>query len=319
MRRIALLAIAAGFVVPLMSTAPAHAQATRTWVSGVGDDVNPCSRTAPCKTFAGAISKTAAGGEINCLDPGGFGGVTITKSLTISCEGLTAGVLVSSVNGVLVAAGAGDVVFLKGLDIEGLGMTTQPTGLNGIKVTAAAAVHIEDCVIRNFRAATPNGNGIQIVPSTNLTFTVTRTSLFNNGTGATGGGIQVRPTAGGTTGSIDRVVANRNVFGFAADGNGGASAMNISIQDSTFNGNTTSGITAVTGAVATQVMVSRTIVANGGIGLQQGGAGASLRVGSSQISGNVTGVSGTVLSYVTNQLNGNSTDGTLTPIPGGLH
>ena len=92
MRRIALFAIAAGFVVPLMASAPAHAQATRTWVSGVGDDVNPCSRTAPCKTFAGAISKTAAGGEINCLDPGGFGAVTITKSLAISCEGVTAGI-----------------------------------------------------------------------------------------------------------------------------------------------------------------------------------------------------------------------------------
>ena len=65
-------------------SAPAHAQATRTWVSGVGDDANPCSRTAPCKTFAGAISKTAAGGEINCLDPGGFGAVTITKAITIS-------------------------------------------------------------------------------------------------------------------------------------------------------------------------------------------------------------------------------------------
>ena len=61
MRRIALLALAVGFLAPLLASAPAHAQATRTWVSGVGDDVNPCSRTAPCKTFAGAISKTAAG------------------------------------------------------------------------------------------------------------------------------------------------------------------------------------------------------------------------------------------------------------------
>src|SRR4051794_1728511 len=219
MRRIALLAIAAGFVVPLMAPAPAHAQATRTWVSGVGDDANPCSRTAPCKTFAGSISKTAAGGEINCLDPGGFGGVTITKSLTISCEGVTAGVLVNSVNGVLVAAGASDVVFLKGLDIEGAGMTINPTGLNGIKVSSAAAVHIEDCVIRNFRAASPNGFGIQFVPSTALTFTVSRTSVFNNGTGATGGGIQVRPTAGATTGTLDRVIANHGIFGLAADGN----------------------------------------------------------------------------------------------------
>src|SRR3954452_1504393 len=100
MRRIALLAIAAGFLTPLLASAPASAQATRTWVSGVGDDVNPCSRTAPCKTFAGAISKTAAAGEINCLDPGGFGTVTITKSLTIDCVGTLGSILAAGTNGV---------------------------------------------------------------------------------------------------------------------------------------------------------------------------------------------------------------------------
>src|SRR5438309_12103895 len=97
---------------------PAHAQATRTWVSGVGDDANPCSRTAPCKTFAGAISKTAAAGEINCLDPGGFGAVTITKAIAISCEIGTAGVLVSGTNGIIVSAGPNDAVVLQGLDFE---------------------------------------------------------------------------------------------------------------------------------------------------------------------------------------------------------
>src|SRR5712691_3917741 len=99
----------------------AHAQASRTWVSGVGDDVNPCSRTAPCKTFAGAISKTAPSGEINVLDPGGFGAVTITKSITISSERFEAGVLVSGTNGIIVSAANTDVVIIKGLDIEGLG------------------------------------------------------------------------------------------------------------------------------------------------------------------------------------------------------
>src|SRR5215468_7208489 len=78
----------------------ASAQATRTWVSGVGDDVNPCSRTAPCKTFAGAISKTAAGGEISVLDPGGYGAVTITKSITISGNGDDTSILVSGTNGI---------------------------------------------------------------------------------------------------------------------------------------------------------------------------------------------------------------------------
>src|SRR5215213_5695658 len=86
-------------LIALALPASASAQATRTWVSGVGDDANPCGRTAPCKTFAGAISKTAAGGEINCLDPGGFGGLTITKSLTIKCHYTEGGVLVDGTNG----------------------------------------------------------------------------------------------------------------------------------------------------------------------------------------------------------------------------
>ena len=122
MRRITLLALAIGLFVPLLASAPAHAQATRTWVSGVGDDANPCSRTAPCKTFAGAISKTAPAGEINVLDPGGFGAVTITKSITIRADHVEAGVLVSGTNGIIVNAGATDTVVLEGLDIEGLGI-----------------------------------------------------------------------------------------------------------------------------------------------------------------------------------------------------
>src|SRR5438045_9744568 len=84
----------------LVGAASLHAQ-TRTWVSGVGDDLNPCSRTAPCKTFAGAISKTAEGGEIDALDPGGFGTLTITKAITIDgTHGAGFGsVLNSSTNG----------------------------------------------------------------------------------------------------------------------------------------------------------------------------------------------------------------------------
>src|SRR5207245_10736465 len=106
----------------------AHAQATRTWVSGVGDDANPCSRTAPCKTFAGGISKTAPGGVIDALDPGGFGAVTITKSITIEGTGGLASILVSGTNALVIAAAAGDDVVLRDILFEGLG-----TGLNGIR------------------------------------------------------------------------------------------------------------------------------------------------------------------------------------------
>jgi len=123
----------------------AWAQATRTWVSGVGDDANPCSRTAPCKTLPGAISKTAAGGEIDALDPGGFGALTITKSITIDGRGTLASVLVSGTNGIVVAAGPNDVVILRNFSINGIGL-----GLNGIKFISGKALHIEDCTITGF-------------------------------------------------------------------------------------------------------------------------------------------------------------------------
>src|SRR6476469_5011932 len=120
---------------------PAAAQATRTWVSGVGDDANPCSRTAPCKTFAGAISKTATGGEINVLDPGGFGAVTITKSISITAIGMEGGVLVSGTNGIVVnVPNATDTVLLEGLDIEGIG-----TGLNGVNIVTSGKTTIRNC------------------------------------------------------------------------------------------------------------------------------------------------------------------------------
>src|SRR5687768_6416322 len=143
---------------------PASAQATRTWVSGVGDDVNPCSRTAPCKTFAGAISKTAPGGEINCLDPGGFGTLTITKSITIDCTGTFGSTLNSGgINGFVIndslTATPGTIrVVLRGLTINGAGSTP---GLNGIRFVSGRSLVVEDVFIQNQLS----GNGISIQPS----------------------------------------------------------------------------------------------------------------------------------------------------------
>src|SRR5437868_8098948 len=145
-------------VFALACTSAARAQATRTWVSGVGDDVNPCSRTAPCKTFAGAISKTFINGEIDCLDPGGFGTVTITKSITIDCTGTLGSILASGVNGIniSIAANANDpfrTVRLRGISINGTGASGTigtRTGLKGISITQALVVEIEDVVISDF-------------------------------------------------------------------------------------------------------------------------------------------------------------------------
>jgi len=298
-------------MVPLMASAPAHAQATRTWVSGVGDDANPCSRTAPCKTFAGAISKTAAGGEINCLDPGGFGTVTVIKSMTISCEGVTAGVLASGVNGVNFNGGAADVLYLKGLDFEGINKSIQPAGVNGISFNTGLALHVEDCSIRDFSTF-----GINVVTSTNnAKFVVQRTTLWDN----TSGGIQVRPTGGAiVTGTMEKVSMNKNGNGLTVDGFGGTGGVNVSVRDSHANGNTV-GVLA-TSTVGVQIMIEGSTIANNVTGLSAANAGATIRVGSSIITGSGTAVNGAqVLSYLNNQLNGNAGGEAINPVPGGLH
>ena len=129
----------------------AHAQATRTWVSGVGDDANPGSRTAPCKTIAGAISKTAPGGEIDALDPGGFGAVTITKSITLDGGGgQVASILVAGTNGIVINAATTDVVIIRNFRFQGLGPGASTPGLSGINIIQCGAVIIQNCEIDNF-------------------------------------------------------------------------------------------------------------------------------------------------------------------------
>jgi hypothetical protein len=173
MKRFGLLVLTIGFLVPFLASAPANAQATRTWVSGVGDDANPCSRTAPCKTFAGAISKTAAAGEINVLDPGGFGAVTITKSISITST-FEAGVLVSGTNGIVVSLPAStDRVLLQGLDIEGLG-----TGLDGVKIIGSGTTTIVNCQIRHF-----TGNGVNLVGTSGARAVIKDSVITNNAGG----------------------------------------------------------------------------------------------------------------------------------------
>src|SRR5450755_3058953 len=171
----------------LCGSGVALAQATRTWVSGVGDDVNPCSRTAPCKTFAGAISKTAALGEINVLDPGGFGAVTITKSLTIDGGGFLSGVLVNVGSGIIVNAAATDKVILRNIQFDGLGAASI-----GINVLSAQQVVIDNVMIFGFTTA-----AISVAPPANPAIVfVERARIFENGIGisanATNAAVTVR-------------------------------------------------------------------------------------------------------------------------------
>jgi len=282
MRRIALWALAAALFAPLIASQPAHAQATRTWVSGVGDDVNPCSRTAPCKTFAGAISKTAAGGEISCLDPGGFGTLTITKAISIYCEGLDGGVLASGTNGINVNAGSGDHIVLRGLDIDGTG-----TGIKGVNILQAASVVIEHCFIRNFNSA--GGTGVFAnVANFNSMLMIRDSVISHNGTAADGAGVSINTNGGSSRSLINNTAIHKNFIGLSVQGTSNAQVNNSNISENTSTGFFMAG--AATGRIGRSMIVNN--------------------LGSATIGG--------VLSYQDNQINGNNPDTTPTTA-GGYH
>src|SRR5258707_1234050 len=166
-RHLLKLAILGAVLVPAFAITPAHAQANRTWVSGVGDDVNPCSRTAPCKTFAGAISKTATNGEISVLDPGGFGAVTIGKGLTINGEGTLAGILNALVNGIVITAPATDNVTLRNISIN-----APANGSDGIRVLGGKNVTIENVTING-----NSGDGIEVLAAANVNVLINNSQI----------------------------------------------------------------------------------------------------------------------------------------------
>jgi hypothetical protein len=303
------------FVVGL-AIAPAHAQATRTWISGVGDDANPCSRTAPCKTFAGAISKTAAGGEIDVLDPGGFGAVTITKAITFDGGGgQVASILVSGSNAINISAGASDVIILRNLRLNGIVQTGSP-GLIGVAVNTAGRVIIEKCDIFGFSSA-----GVAASPSSGSVAFKVQESTFNNN----GGGITIKPTGGATVNaSIERTHVDANGGGgVKVDGTGGGSS-NVAITDSSISLNTSNAMNGVSGPSGNvKVDLTRVVIANnGGSGVQASNAtgGTSIvTVGQSILSNNVSAWAivntAQLLSYHNNQVTGptGSTPGTATP------
>jgi len=300
-------AAAAAFALP----SAASAQATRTWVSGVGDDANPCSRTAPCKTFAGAISRTAAGGEINCLDPGGFGAVTINKSMTISCPYTEGGALAGgngiTINDSATATPNTAVVVLRGLDIFGV---SPPS--HGVRFVAGAALQIEDSVIRRFNAA--NSFGVSFVPSAgNARLYISNSLIADNGNGATGGGVEIRPTGSAAVKAAlrDVRVQNNANHGVRIDSTGttNTGGVVVSVEDSQIAGNVT-GISTNSNTIFMTIMVNGSaVINNSGTGISSSGASTSTLVGNTTVVGNGTGVSaagGAVIrTYGDNRVDGN--------------
>jgi hypothetical protein len=208
-------------------------------------------------TIERARAITIVSGEINCLDPGGLGAVTITKTITISCEGVVAGIVASGTNGIVVNA-PGGVVILHGLDINGVG-----TGLAGINIIAASAVQVHKSSIRNFNAGNNNGWGISAAPTAATRIDVTDTVISNNGSASTGGGIRIRPTEAGTvTGAISQVkVLNNAGIGVVVDGSAATGQpMTVAVRDSAVIGNVVTGILSNTGAAnaLVRVVIDRT-------------------------------------------------------------
>lgn len=286
----------------LLLSGLASAQATRTWVSGVGDDANPCSRTAPCKTLAGSISKTAANGIINLLDPAAVGTVTITKSITIQTDGTTAGVLAAGTNGIIINAGATDIVTLRGLSVSGVSAGSI-TGLNGVRILAAGTVRIEDCDIQSFSEA-----GIAVETSTPLRLVVQDTSIANVLTPTAVAAIALLPNGVPVRASLDRVrIQNAGAVGVKAVGD-----VRLVLRDSVVTQGDGSGVSIDTGVA---LIDHSTISEYSGSGVAAL-AGAVVRLRDSTITGNAQGLlstaGGQIISFGNNALSGNAVNGSPT-------
>lgn len=300
MKKTNLLAV---FCLLIFGTVMMQAQASRTWVSGVGDDANPCSRTAPCKTFAGAISKTAAGGEIDALDPAGYGAVTITKGITIDGGGgQVASVLVSGTNGIVVQAGPSDVVILRNLRINGIG-----TGINGIRFLAGKALFVENTDIFGFTT-----NGIDVALGAAGKVFISTTQVQNCG----GNGLNVVSTVANT-----QVSVTNSRFDLCNNGVFAGSNSRVTVDHSTASGNAVDGFLAAPTAGTAELNISYSVAANNanaGIQAGNGSTAALVRVAANQIHDNATGFAigalGTITSLGNNfNSNGGAPSGTTLP------
>ena len=313
---LSLAALAA--VLSLLQEAPAlagpGAVGAKTWVSHNGNDANNCLTPAQaCLTFSGALSATAPGGEIGVVDANDYATASITFSVSITSDG--AGVATinlfgpfDSGPGLLISAGAGAVVSLRGLVIH-----AYAGGDTGIHITSASAVHIQNCVIRNFQAA-GRGYGIAFQPLGNTQLFVTDTLIYNNGTVAGTAGIYIGPTDTGSANVVlDRVHLENNVIGLWVDGfHGNPNGAHVIVRDSVISGNAGDGIQArsMPGAAPVFVLVEHTSsVNNGGIGIHADGPHATILLKDNTITRNGIGInavnSGQLISYGNNTNNNN--------------
>lgn len=302
------VSLAAALLAFLAGTPAAHALANRTWVSGTGSDTNSCSRSAPCLTFSHALSQTAAGGEIDALDAGDFGPVTISQAVSIVAAGVLGGIQVSSGNAITITAGSSDIITLRGLSLDGLGSAG-----SGIVFTSGGLLHVESCVIGHF-----GSYGIDVEPSSSSEkLFVTDTIVRDNGSGTTGGNIFIQPTSTGTVSAVvDSTRLENGVFGIKA-----IDAVNIVVRNSIATHNGFSGFAMVsTGGGAPLMFIENSASTyNGTCGLNAAGHLSFLqilRISNVDLTGNATGMctsnGATITSFGNNKNDGNSTNGSPT-------
>ena len=314
MRRNSLsLPFAAASYVLVLQAGPAHAQSFRTWVSGAGDDANICNRVSPCKTFAGAISKTALNGEINCLDSGAFGVVTITKSITIDCHDVFSSILYAGTNGINIpfnsfttAGETRKTVRLRNLNLNGI-----DSGVVGIRITGGTvtggSVLIEDCLIDG-----GTSNGISDERTGGGELYISNTTVRNVGQT----GIVINPAGGTAAGqridvSVNNVRVHNSNFGLAA-----GSAVRVMISRSVFSGNSQAGIEAEGPLSSVEVNVNDSVTSNNLTGIQIGPGTVTIRLSNNDIAFNRTAFAGATQSFNNNRVQGNAALGTApTPTP----
>jgi hypothetical protein len=306
-------------VTAMFSASGGGGPSMQTFVSAsLGSDANPCTRQSPCLTFAAALAQTTAGGEIDALDPGDFGPVTITKAITIFGNAVGGAGMITSpgTSGIVISAGASDVIHLGGLAFDGV----NASGSSGVVFTSGSRLFIENCVMQGFTTS-----GITFSPgagsATTTQLVVKGTTILNNATG-----ILTRPTDGVAAKVMLRRlhIDNNTGEGLRIDGTGGSGAINVAIADSTSSFNASNGIDAVSGPGNTTVGVIRIVAAsNGSAGIlsnQTNGGTASATVASSMLLANAIGIQATggasLLSYGNNQVSGNASNGSFTGLAG---
>ena len=277
----------------------------RTFVSTTGDDTNPCSKTSPCRTFAGAFAKTPVGGEIDVLDSGDFGPVTINQSVSIIASGVVAGIQVTSGDAIDITGG---VVILKGLTLDGVGQ-----GASGIRVTAVSQLLIQDCAINNFTVI-----GLDYNSGFNSSVLVVKNTSFQNNmaTGHGGvGGVYLHPQSFGVRALFEGVLIENNSTGFRAD-----DLSFVTIRNSQIVSNNLKGISVTSTSFAATAIIENCVVShNQGNGITSNGGISTVTISNVTVALNggsgirATG-SGVLLSYGNNRIFGNSTDGVPTSV-----